>query len=449
MVIDADTLRDLDVISTSVPKGTTLLDLVDRTRTRSGRDHLRRRLMMRTPSSAAIEALQRAHQLLAADSRTYRTILDRADLDGVERYLNSNWQHPGSKSRLKILVEGVGRPRWYREYLREVGDGRSRVHALLRAADELQTRLSATNAAVLQQTATSMASLLARPETRSLLQLAGRRSLVAFDRLARGDGKALLAEISDIAGGLEAMWSLGVATADSGWAYPRLGSRFSVRELVHPFLGGGSVANDLELDERIRVCFVTGPNMAGKSTFLKAVAIAVLLAQAGCGVPASSMEFSAVGAIFSSVNIVDNVNTGESFYLAEVRRIAALARALHENGSALAIVDEPFRGTNVHDAAEATLAIVTRLAAHPSALVLIASHIGEIVPSISDDPRIGLFNFAADLSGDVPRFDYRLREGVSTQRLGMVLLKQEGVLDLLDAVNVKRVGAKAGAWLTP
>jgi DNA mismatch repair protein MutS len=172
--------------------------------------------------------------------------------------------------------------------------------------------------------------------------------------------------------------------------------------------------------------------MAGKSTFLKAVAIAVLLAQAGCGVPASSMEFATVGAIFSSVNIVDNVNTGESFYLAEVRRIAALARALHENGSALAIVDEPFRGTNVHDAAEATLAIVTRLAAHPSALVFIASHIGEIVPSISDDRRIGLFNFAADLSGDRPRFDYQLREGVSTQRLGMVLLRQEGVLDLLD-----------------
>jgi DNA mismatch repair ATPase MutS len=228
------------------------------------------------------------------------------------------------------------------------------------------------------------------------------------------------------------MWSLGVATAANRWAYPRPGSRFSVRALVHPFLGERSVANDLTLDGPVRVCFVTGPNMAGKSTFLKAVAIAVLLAQAGCGVPASSMEFNTVGAIFSSVNIVDNVNAGESFYLAEVRRIAALARALHENGSALAIVDEPFRGTNVHDAAEATLAIVTRLAAHPRALVFVASHIGEIVPSISDDPRIGLFNFAADLSGDGPRFDYRLREGVSTQRLGMVLLRQEGVLGLLN-----------------
>jgi DNA mismatch repair protein MutS len=435
MVIDADTLRDLDVISTSVPRGKTLLDLVDRTRSRSGRDHLRRRLTMRAPSSFPMEALQRAHQLLAADSAGYRAILDRADLDGVERYLNSNWQHPDSKSRLTTVVERVSRPKWYRDYLREVADGQGLVLALLRAVAELQTQLSAGNSVALQQLATSMASLLAKPETRGLLQLARGRSaaaLVSFDRLARGTGKAVLAELCDLAGVLEAMWSLGVATEENRWAYPTRGSRFSVRGLFHPFLGERSVANDLALDEPVRVCFVTGPNMAGKSTFLKAVAMAVLLAQAGCGVPASSMEFTAVGAVFSSVNIVDNVNAGESFYLAEVRRIAGLARVLHENGSALAIVDEPFRGTNVHDAAEATLAIVTRLAAHPSALVFIASHIGEIVPSISGDRRIGLFNFAADLSGDRPRFDYRLREGVSTQRLGMVLLRQEGVLDLLD-----------------
>jgi DNA mismatch repair protein MutS len=445
MVIDGDTLRDLDVISTSVPRGKTLLDLVDRTRTRSGRDHLRRRLTMRTPSSSTIEALQHAHQLLAADSGTYRATLDRADLDGVERYLNSNWQHPDSRGRLTIFVNGIWQPRWYRDYLREVRAGRTCVHGLLRAAADLQTRLSGTSAVALQQTAESLASLLSTKEAQSLLQLSGREStagLVAFDRLARGKGKAVLDEISDLAGATEAMWSIGVATVENGWAYPLVGARFSVRALIHPFLGDRSVSNDLSLDEAVRVCFVTGPNMAGKSTFLKAVAIAVLLAQAGSGVPASSMEFTAVGAIFSSVNIVDNVNAGESFYLAEVRRIAALARALHDNGSALAIVDEPFRGTNVHDAAEATLAIVTRLAAHPSALVLMASHIGEIVPSISADPRIGLFNFAADLSGDRPRFDYRLREGVSTQRLGMVLLRQEGVLDLLDAVNVKRVVAQ-------
>jgi DNA mismatch repair ATPase MutS len=123
------------------------------------------------------------------------------------------------------------------------------------------------------------------------------------------------------------------------------------------------------------------------------------------------------------------LSAGESFYLAEVRRIGALALALADHGSAVAVVDEPFRGTNVHDAAEATLAVITRLAAHPAALVLVASHVGEVVPTILADPRVALFYFAADVTGDQPRFDYRLREGVSEQRLGMTLLRQEGVLD--------------------
>jgi hypothetical protein len=58
------------------------------------------------------------------------------------------------------------------------------------------------------------------------------------------------------------------------------------------------------------------------------------------------------------------------------------------------------------------------------------------LPDITDDPRIELLQFTAEIDGDVPRFDYKLRPGVSTQRLGMTLLRQEHVLDLLDNVSV-------------
>jgi len=183
------------------------------------------------------------------------------------------------------------------------------------------------------------------------------------------------------------------------------------------------------------VCFITGPNMAGKSTFLKAVAVAVLLAHVGCGVPATSMELPMVATLFSSVQIADSLSAGESFYLAEVRRIRALAQALRDHGSAVAVIDEPFRGTNVHDAAQATHAILTRLAAQPAALTLMASHITDVVPAIINDPRIRLVYFAADVTADKPRFDYRLRPGVSEQRLGITLLQQEQVLELLETTT--------------
>jgi DNA mismatch repair protein MutS len=307
--------------------------------------------------------------------------------------------------------------------------------SLLRAAGDLSSKLAGTKAESLQDLGAKLATLLSAREAQGLLDLGGRESTsgqVAFDQLARDAAKPLLLEIIGHLGTLEAMWSFGVATAEHGWSYPRPAAQLRTVGLFHPFLGRGAIANDLQLDHQTRVCFVTGPNMAGKSTFLKAVGIAVLLAHAGCGVPAASMEFVTVRTIFSSVQIVDNLSAGESFYLAEVRRIRSLAVALRDHRSAVAVLDEPFRGTNVHDAAEATLAVISRLVSLPAALVFVASHLAEIVPSVVDDSRVCLLHFSADVTDERPVFDYQLRRGLSTQRLGMTLLKQEGVLKLLE-----------------
>jgi DNA mismatch repair ATPase MutS len=144
------------------------------------------------------------------------------------------------------------------------------------------------------------------------------------------------------------------------------------------------------------------------------------------------MEFPAVATIFSSVQITDDLAAGESFYLAEVRRIRALALALHEHRSMLAVLDEPFRGTNVHDAAEASLGVISRLVEHPAALVFVATHVAEVATALREDPRVRFLHFSADVTGDRPVFDYKVRDGVSTQRLGMTLLRQERVLELLE-----------------
>jgi DNA mismatch repair ATPase MutS len=89
-------------------------------------------------------------------------------------------------------------------------------------------------------------------------------------------------------------------------------------------------------------------------------------------------------------------------------------------------LDEPFRATNVHDAAEATLAVIDRLVNHPSAFIFVASHLAEVVPAIIADSRVRLLQFSADISGDRPRFHYLLRDGMSTQRLGMTCSDKSG-----------------------
>ncbi|HEY7173031.1 MAG TPA: hypothetical protein VH417_19395 [Vicinamibacterales bacterium] len=429
MFVDSATLQDLEVVPTPAARGTTLWSLIDRTRSRVGGDALRKRLLNPPHTTEAILALQRAHQAISAESNAYRLALDAAAADQVERYLGMTWQLPGDMPPMARFRA------WYRQYLQELERGRTSVASLLQSAVDLRGRLARADPLLLRELGDSIADLVQDAAVRELHRLGSygnSASNLRFDQVARERASTKLADLLQVVGQLEALWSVGAATLEHGWSYPRLSSQLRVTELVHPFLGRTAVSNDLHLDPRVRVCFVTGPNMAGKSTFLKATALSLLLAHLGSGVPAASMEFAPVGTLFSSVQIADSLSAGESFYLAEVRRIGALAAALEDHGSAVAVVDEPFRGTNVHDAAEATLAVITRLAAHPAALVFVASHVAEVVPAILDDPRIALLNFAADVAGDRPRFDYRLREGVSDQRLGMTLLRQEGVLDRLE-----------------
>jgi DNA mismatch repair protein MutS len=429
MFVDSATLQDLEIVPTPTVRGTTLWSLINRTHTRVGSEALRKRLLNPPHTAEDILALQGAHKALAAKASAYRHTLDQAAADEVERYLNANWQLPRDMPRLIRLRK------WYGQYRQAVERGHTVVTSLLDSAADLRERLAQSDAAILQELGNEIGALIDAAATQEIRRVLSQRTSAAifsFDQLAREGAKSNLTGLLQCVGRLEALWSVGVATSEHGWTYPRPSSRLRAVGLYHPFLGRSAVSNDLHLDDQVRVCFVTGPNMAGKSTFLKATAVAVLLAHTGSGVPAASMEFVPVGTVFSSVQVVDSLSAGESFYLAEVRRIGALAVALTDYGSAVAVVDEPFRGTNIHDAAEATLAVITRLAAHPAALTFVASHVGEVVPTILADPRIAFFYFAADATSDPPRFDYRLREGVSEQRLGMTLLRQEGVLDRLE-----------------
>src|SRR5262249_27135390 len=142
MKLDPATLADLEIVSTPIAGGPTLLGLLDRTRIRGGRDHLRRRLTAPPHEAAEIIALQQAHRTFAADAASYRTILDRVDLDQIERYLASNWQLPNARHGLERLAGSLWRPVWHQQYLTEIGVARSRIIALLDAVQELSRRLT-------------------------------------------------------------------------------------------------------------------------------------------------------------------------------------------------------------------------------------------------------------------------------------------------------------------
>src|SRR4051812_38966773 len=120
-MIDAATLHDLDVLTASTPRGRTLWSLVDRTRSRAGREHLRQRLVSPDHTAASIIERQRAHQALARDLDGYGRLLDAAGADAVDRYLGATWQLPWAQPAFAGI--GLWRPAWFKEYLGAIDDG--------------------------------------------------------------------------------------------------------------------------------------------------------------------------------------------------------------------------------------------------------------------------------------------------------------------------------------
>ena len=207
--------------------------------------------------------------------------------------------------------------------------------------------------------------------------------------------------------------------------------RVYAEELVHPLVDH-SVANSVELDQERRLLFLTGPNMAGKTTYLRAFATALYMAHIGMGVPARTFSFVPAAALFSSIAHSDNLRGGVSYFRAEALRVKAVAEALASGERVVAILDEPFKGTNVKDAFDASLAILRRFAMRDNCLFMFSSHLIELSEKLSVETHVCCSCFEAEEAGERLQFSYALKSGVSSQRLGMRILREEGIFDLLD-----------------
>jgi DNA mismatch repair ATPase MutS len=177
--------------------------------------------------------------------------------------------------------------------------------------------------------------------------------------------------------------------------------------------------------------------MAGKTTYLRAVAIALYLAHLGMGVPAKRFGFVPVQRLYSSISLNDDIHAGISYFRAEALRIRAIAESISQGHSVVAVMDEPFKGTNVKDAFDASLAVLERLATKEDCLFLFSSHLIELDDQLEETRQISRSHFIAEVDCGKLKFDYQLRPGVSDQRLGVRVLEEEGVFDLLDSTKEK------------
>ncbi|NJK95829.1 MAG: hypothetical protein HC905_13780 [Bacteroidales bacterium] len=172
--------------------------------------------------------------------------------------------------------------------------------------------------------------------------------------------------------------------------------------------------------------------MSGKSTFLKSVGLSLYLAHVGFPVPARQMKTSIFHGLITSINLADNINQGYSHFYSEVKRVKEAAIKVRNKGRMMIVFDELFRGTNIKDASEASSMIIGALAKIPDSLFLISTHIVEIADDLKSEPTVIFRCFETIPEGDRAVYDYKLKNGVSKERLGMQIVRQEGIMEILE-----------------
>ncbi len=227
---------------------------------------------------------------------------------------------------------------------------------------------------------------------------------------------------------LEALCSLASFSAELPVAcYPQPnGDRtLHIEEGRHPLIPAPDAApNGIDLGPNIRTWVITGPNAAGKSTFLRMVGVNVLLAQVGAAAPAKQMTWSPVRLI-TDVRIRDDLARHESYFLSEVRRLRRLVLDADPGAPMLGLIDEPFRGTNSQERAAAGVALLEHLMGSKN-LFVIATHEEVLAQTAAGIPSAANYHFQEHLRDGGIEFDYLLRPGPAGTKTAIRILEREG-----------------------
>jgi len=172
--------------------------------------------------------------------------------------------------------------------------------------------------------------------------------------------------------------------------------------------------------------------MAGKSTFIRAVGIGLYLAALGMGVPATSMKCSTFDGLLSNIEVTDNTLNGESYFFNEVQRVKTIVEKIQDGTKWLILIDELFKGTNIVDAMKCSTTVVEGLRKVDRSIFILSTHLYEIGDPLRKHHNIQFRYFETEVTGENLIFNYQLREGISNDRLGYLILQREKVTDLLN-----------------
>jgi DNA mismatch repair protein MutS len=229
----------------------------------------------------------------------------------------------------------------------------------------------------------------------------------------------------------EAWLSVSTGIVKHGFTFPTVGApAFSAEGLFHPILKN-PVRNNYTADRN--VILLTGPNMSGKSTLLKAVSLCVYLGHAGLAVPASKASMPFFSTISVAINLTDSIVSGYSHFMSEIIALKNVVADARAGTRCFAVFDELFRGTNIEDALEISTATIKGLTQFSQSLFFISTHLHQLkeMEEIKTG-QVSTCYIECELNNDTPYFTYKLKPGWSDLKLGRILFEKEGLNKMLQ-----------------
>jgi len=437
MKLDAQTFKDLEIFK-SETGGPSLFDFCNYTRNQQGSEVLRKRMERPWSDPFHIKNTQESITFIISQRQSFDQLPSFVTTEIVEDYFHSSLPLAGDnffEFGIGILEIRFGDLRSYGKILRGVGAACELIRALQNIVH--LPGLSST-CGELSPLLEEMRELLLHP---GFTKLPDKETwnmnfwtIMRIDQVFRLYEQPALNRLLELVYEIDALVSMADATQKHKLVMPEVEEAqlfIKGEHVVHPFLKD-AVPNPVALSQEQRLLFLTGPNMAGKTTYMRACAIAFYLAHLGMGVPAQAFRFSPAQYLFSSLSLSDNLNDGVSYFRAEALRVKAVAQAVADGYRVVALMDEPFKGTNIKDALDASREILARFATKEGCLFMFSSHLIELSDQMNATDQIDCRYFEAGESGGKLSFEYILCSGVSNQRLGMRVLQEEGVFELLN-----------------
>lgn len=206
-------------------------------------------------------------------------------------------------------------------------------------------------------------------------------------------------------------------------------TQIKISGLYHPLLKI-PVRNDIEIEAGVNL--LSGPNMSGKSTFLRALGLCVYLAHVGLAVPAESCELKFFDYIFVSIDLHDDVQSGYSHFMTEIQNLKQVVIAAREAKTCFAVFDELFRGTNSDDALTISTVTINGFKKFTSSCFFVSTHLHGLQERIETDENISVRHIDCELIDGAPAFTYKLKDGWSQLKIGEILFEQAGLKTLLS-----------------